>query len=298
VSRPAEAGAPAARKGASEMTQRVLVALVGIPLAVAIVWIGGWPLAVLLMAISALAALEFFNLAEKKGAQPLRAAGAVLAAGFILLVAANRTGIELAGFGAVIAWATIVFATLAIWHRGVEGQPLLSISTTLTGAVYTGGLLSFGFLLRHLPGVQSAAHGAALVFAPVLLTWTSDTFAYFVGRQFGTKKLIPRVSPGKTVQGAMGAVIGTVLVALAYSRVLSGFPLYEMSLAEAALFGLVMSVAAQVGDLAESLLKRDAGVKDSGTLLPGHGGALDRFDSLFFTLPIAYFFIRHWTFGS
>jgi phosphatidate cytidylyltransferase len=293
VSPPAEGG-----RKASELTQRVLVAAVGIPLAIAIVYVGGWAVAVLLMAVSAVAALEFYRLAEKKGAQPLRAAGAVLAAGLVFLVAANRTGVELAGFGAVIAWATLALATLAIWNRGVEGQPLLSISTTLTGALYTGGLLSFGFLLRHLPGVESAMQGTLLVFAPVLLTWTSDTFAYFVGRKWGTRKLIPRVSPGKTVQGSVGALVGTVLVAIAYSRLLAEIPLYGMTILEAALFGLVMSVAAQVGDLAESLLKRDAGVKDSGTLLPGHGGALDRFDSLFFTLPIAYFFIRHWTSGS
>ena len=290
MSRPAEG-----RGGASELTQRIVVALVGIPLAVGIVYLGGWPLAALLMAVAAVAALEFYRLAEKKSAQPMRAAGAVLSAGFVFLVAANRTGVELAGFGAVIAWAVLMLATLAIWNRGVEGQPLLSISTTLTGAVYTGGLLSFGYLLRHLPGVESAAQGTALVFAPVLLTWTSDTFAYFVGRKWGTRKLIPRVSPGKTVQGSVGALVGTLLVALAYSRLLADIPGYEMTLVEAALFGVVISVAAQVGDLAESLLKRDAGVKDSGTLLPGHGGALDRFDSLFFTLPIAYFFIRHWT---
>jgi phosphatidate cytidylyltransferase len=282
----------------SEMAQRVAVAAVGIPIAVGLVYLGGWPLAVLLMAIAALAALEFYRLAAQKGAQALRAHGAVLAAGFVFLTAVNRSGIALAGFAEVIVMATLALATLAIWSRGVEGQPLLSVSTTLTGAIYTGGMLSFGYLLRHMPLVASPAHGAALVFAPVLLTWTSDTFAYFVGRRWGTRKLIPRVSPGKTVQGAAGAVIGTVLVAMAYAHLLARFPAYHMSALQAGLFGLLMSVTAQVGDLAESLFKRDAGVKDSGTLLPGHGGALDRFDSLLFTLPIAYFFIRNWTTGG
>jgi phosphatidate cytidylyltransferase len=282
----------------SEMTQRVAVAAIGIPIAVAVVYVGGWPLALFLMAVSALAALEFYRLAGQKGALPMRAHGAALAASFVFLTAVNRSGVQLAGFGELITLATLALAALAIWNRGVEGQPLLSISTTLTGAVYTGGLLSFGYLLRHLPGVFSPAHGAALVFAPVLLTWTSDTFAYFVGRRWGTRKLIPRVSPGKTVQGALGALAGTVLVSLAYSRLLDHFPVYHMTLVQAALFGILICVAAQVGDLAESLLKRDAGVKDSGTLLPGHGGALDRFDSLLFTLPIAYFFLRNWTTGG
>ena len=282
---------------ASELTKRVAVAAVGIPLALAVVYFGGWPLAGLLMAIAALAASEFYRLCAQKSAQPLVVPGAVLAATFVL-VAALPAANGFAGQWVLLTVATIVIATLAIWTRGVEGQPLLSVSTTIAGAVYTGGLLSFGYLLRHLPAVDSAIHGAALLFAPLLLTWTSDTFAYFVGRQWGTRKLIPKVSPGKTVQGALGAVIGSVIVAVLYSRVLDGFDNYRMGMVQAVVFGVLISVAAQVGDLAESLFKRDAGVKDSGTLLPGHGGALDRFDSLFFTLPAAYFFIRYWSAGG
>ena len=277
----------------SELGKRVGVAAVGIPIAVGVVYLGGWALAALLVAVSVLAALEFYRLVEQKQVAPLRWPGAALAALFVVAAALSEPGRELAGLGLLAVLGTLVLATAAIWMRGVEGQPLLSVSTTLAGSLYTGGLLSFGYLLRHLPGVDDPRHGAALVFAPLLLTWTSDTFAYFAGRMWGTRKLIPRVSPGKTVQGALGAVVGTVAVAVLYARLLDTFPGdYRMDLVVAALFGLLMSVAAQVGDLAESLLKRDAGVKDSGTLLPGHGGALDRFDSLLFTLPLAYFFFR------
>jgi phosphatidate cytidylyltransferase len=280
-----------------ETTQRVLVAAIGIPIAVAVVLLGGWPLAALLMAVAVLAALEFFRMAARKGAQPMPVLGCTLAASFVFLAAASGGGLEGAGFGLLVTLAMLAVASFAIWDRGVEGEPLLSISTTLVGAIYTGGLLSFGHLLRHLPGTVSAWHGTALVFAPVLLTWTSDTFAYFVGRRWGTRKLIPRVSPGKTVQGAVGALAGSVVVAVLYSLVLARFPTYQLGVLQAAVFGALISVAAQVGDLAESLLKRDAGVKDSGTLLPGHGGALDRFDSLLFTLPLAYLFFRHWVGG-
>jgi phosphatidate cytidylyltransferase len=276
----------------SELAQRVLVALVGVPIAIGVVYLGGWVLAALLALVAVIAAYEFYRMAERKGARPLAVAGASLAGGFVGAAAVSGPGGELLGLAVVAVLGTLGLATAAIWARGVEGEPLLSVSTTLAGALYTGGLLSFGYLLRHLPGVDDPRHGAALVLAPVLLTWTSDTFAYFVGRRWGTRKLIPRVSPGKTVQGALGAVVGTVLVALLYARLLDAFPGYRMSLPVAALFGVLISVAAQVGDLAESLLKRDAGVKDSGTLLPGHGGALDRFDSLLFTLPLAYLFLR------
>jgi phosphatidate cytidylyltransferase len=276
----------------TETTQRVLVAAVGIPLAVGVVFLGGWALAALLVVIAALAALEFYRMAVAKGALPLRVLGAGVAALFVVL-AAMDPGAGPVSFGILVTLAMLSIATAAIWTRGVEGQPLLSISTTLTGAVYAG-LLSFGLFLRHLPGNEGAWHGTALVFAPVLLTWTSDTFAYFVGRRWGRNKLIPRVSPGKTVQGAIGAVVGSLLVAIAYAQVLAQFSTYRPTILQAAVLGLVISVVAQVGDLAESLLKRDAGVKDSGTLLPGHGGALDRFDSLLFTLPVAYFFLRYW----
>jgi phosphatidate cytidylyltransferase len=277
----------------SETTTRVLVALVAIPIGVAVVVAGGWALAALLGAIAVAAALEFFRLVEQKGIRPLRLPGGVLAAGFVAVAALDPAGgPDAAAWAPLLLLALLAIPTLAIWTRGIAGEPLLSFSGTLTGALYTGALLSFALFLRHLPGNTGAWHGTALLFAPVLLTWASDTAAYFVGRKWGTKKLIPSVSPGKTVQGAIGAVIGAIVVAIAYSYLLATFPSYHLALWQAVLLGVLVSVASQVGDLAESLFKRDAGVKDSGTLLPGHGGALDRFDSLLFTLPLGYYFFR------
>lgn len=280
----------------SETVQRILVAAVGIPVAAAAVFAGGWWLTALVLAAAALAAMELFRMAARKPARPLAAFGAALAAAYVIAAALAPEAGPGTGFALVTLAGVIGLVTTAIWARGVEGEPLLTTATTLTGAIYTGALLSYGIFLRHLPGTEGAWHGTAIVFAPLLLTWASDTFAYFVGRAWGTRKLIPRVSPGKTVQGAVGAVVGTVLVAIGYRYVLAEFPLYHLSLAEAIAFGVLISVSAQVGDLAESLFKRDTGVKDSGSLLPGHGGVLDRVDSLLFTLPIAYLFFR-WVAG-
>lgn len=275
----------------SETMQRVAVAAVGIPIAAAAVYVGGWLLGVLLAGIAALAARELYRMAERKGARPLARWGSSVAAAWVLLAASRpEAGPSAPLFGALLVLFLLATAAAVIWLRGVEGQPLLSFAVTVLGALYTGGLLSYGIHLRHMPGTVDALHGTALLFAPVLLTWASDTFAYFVGRAFGRRKLIPKVSPGKTVEGALGAVIGTAAVAALYSMLLAQFPAYTLHPVVAVLFGLAISVTAQVGDLAESLLKRDAGVKDSGALLPGHGGALDRFDSLLFTLPIAYYF--------
>jgi phosphatidate cytidylyltransferase len=278
----------------SETAQRVLVAAIGVPIAVGAVFAGGWILASLLAILAALAALELFRMVETKQVVPLRLFGATLAAAFVVLGAvAPARGPNGVGFALLIVVGLLLAAITAIWERGVAGQPLLAVSTTLTGAIYTGGLISFGLFLRHLPFNAGALHGTVLVLFPLVLTWASDTFAYFVGRKWGTHKLIPRVSPGKTVQGALGAVIGTMVVAMAYTFLLARFPTYQIGVLEAALFGIVISVAAQLGDLVESLFKRDAGVKDSGTLFPGHGGALDRLDSLLFTLPVAYIFFRY-----
>lgn len=277
----------------SETLQRTLVAAVGIPIAVGVVYVGGWLLALLLAAIAVLAVLEFYRMAEQKRALPLAPLGAAAAVALVLLAALRVTEATQGEWTWPLVVGLVLLASAAtIWLRGVEGEPLLSLSVTLFGALYTGGLLSFGLLLRHLPGVQGAWHGTALLFAPVVLTWASDTFAYFVGRRWGRRKLIPTVSPGKTVEGSVGALVGTVVVAAAYAWVLGLFASYRLSLVAAVALGVLISVAAQVGDLVESLVKRDAGVKDSGALLPGHGGALDRFDSLLFTLPIAYGFFR------
>jgi phosphatidate cytidylyltransferase len=128
-----------------------------------------------------------------------------------------------------------------------------------------------------------------LVAFPLVLTWSSDIGAYAVGRTLGGRKLIPAVSPGKTVSGALGGLAATVVASWLYVRfVLEPNALLSMRLPAIVLFGIVISVAAQVGDLTESLLKREAGVKDSSHLIPGHGGLLDRLDSLLFVLPVAY----------
>jgi len=124
---------------------------------------------------------------------------------------------------------------------------------------------------------------------PVVLTWASDTGAYFTGRLVGGPKLIPSVSPAKTISGAVGAVVTTVGACAAFVHYLLK-PQAQLAFSPTGLiiFAVCISVTAQIGDLTESLLKREAGVKDSGTLFPGHGGVLDRLDSLFFVLPVTY----------
>ena len=275
---------------ASETATRTAVAAVGIPIAVAAMYFGGWVLAALLALCAALAARELFQMARRKRALPLDSIGLAGVVGLVALAAVDPArGVDTPLLTIALVLVVLAALTASIWRRGVQGEPLLSVAVTIMGAVYPA-LLMFALFLRHLPLVVSPLHGTAILLFPVVLTWLSDTFAYFAGRLWGKKKLIPKVSPGKTVAGSLGAVIGTPLAAVGYSILLQRFPTWQMGMVEALVFGVLVSVAAQVGDLAESLLKRDVGVKDSGRLLPGHGGALDRFDSLFFTLPLGYAF--------
>lgn len=279
---------------ASELSKRVAVAAVGIPLAVLVLYIGGWVLALVLAAIAAGGAAEVYRLARQRSVRPLTAIGVVAAALPVILTVAVADPVA-AALHLFVA-TSLLTAACAIFLRGVGGAPLTATAVTVFGALLTGGTLMYAMLLRELPVASDtrwdAWVGPALLAFPITLTWMSDTFAYFGGRRFGRRKLIPAVSPGKTVEGAISSVIGGTIVGALYAQLIFGAWLgVPLSPLVGALIGLLISPVAQIGDLAESLLKREAGVKDSGTLLPGHGGVLDRFDALFFTIPITYWLL-------
>lgn len=281
---------------ASELTRRVAVSAIGVPLAVVTLYIGGWILAVVLAAIAAAGAGEFYRLARQRGVRPFAAAGAILAAAPVLLTMV--TAEPEAWAWRVFVAAALLIAAAAIFRRGVAGTPLTVMAVTVFAALFTGGTLLYAMLLRMTPVPAASAEwsawvGPALLAFPFTLTWMGDTLAYFGGRRFGRRKLIPAVSPAKTVEGALSGVIGTTIVGALYAHFIFGIWLdVPVSAVVGGLIGLVVSPIAQIGDLAESLLKREAGVKDSGTLLPGHGGVLDRFDALFFSIPVTYWLLQ------
>jgi len=273
----------------SELRARVLSAVVAIPLAVGLVYAGGPALAVLLAALGAAAARELYGLAAKRGVRPLSAIGVPLAAALPLVVHVHRSGGWINNPGTTAAVVFVALLGAVLFSRGVGESPLACMAVTTFGVLYTGGLLSFGYLLRHHQWTVTAASGAALVGLPVVITWMSDIGAYAVGKTLGRAKLMPSVSPGKTWAGLVGALVVSALTAVAYDIwILRPYAQLTLGWSGAILFGLVVSIAGQVGDLVESLLKREAGVKDSGRFLPGHGGALDRLDSLLFALPVSY----------
>jgi phosphatidate cytidylyltransferase len=264
-----------------------LFALVGAPLTIALIYFGGWILAAALGAISALGAWELYRMAREAGHEPMENAGIVLAAIVPLMVHATYLGV----FRVTVTVGVLLFLALAagvIWARGTQRKPLVSLAITVTGVIYPA-LVTYMYPIRYHDYAIDARAGTLLLMLPIALTWATDTGAYFVGRSMGRHKLIPSVSPAKTIEGAVGGVAIAVIAAWLYVTFLLR-PFAQLSMLPVGLtvFAIIVSCVGQVGDLAESLFKRDAGVKDSSKLLPGHGGILDRFDSLLFVLPVAY----------
>ena len=279
---------------------RVAVAAVGIPLVLALAYLGGWYLAVPLAAFAAWGAHELFRFSAKREVRAIEPVGVALSAALVLLAAWRPAFAAFAPWAlAALAVGALLAVLEAMRSRGPQGRPLGSAAVTLFGAVYVGLALAFVPLLHALPTARgwatpdgAAWAGLIAVALPLAATWIGDAAAYFAGTAWGRgrRRLAPAISPNKSWVGFWAALAGAGAAALLWAvvarRFLPGLALEPM-LAVGAL-GATLGVAAVVGDLVESLLKREAGVKDSGTFFPGHGGVLDRMDSLIFTVPTAY----------
>jgi phosphatidate cytidylyltransferase len=175
----------------------------------------------------------------------------------------------------------------ALLSRTPAEKPLEAVAVTVLAVAYTSALPTFLIVIRHAEFPERSWPAAWLVFFPLVVTWVCDTAAMFGGRILGGPKLAPTISPGKTRSGAAMGVLGGVLVAPIFSAAVFPRVGLEIPLWQLVSIAGVLSVIGQAGDLAESLFKRQAGVKDSSQLIPGHGGVLDRFDSLYFVIPVA-----------
>jgi len=289
------------------MLVRLLTALVGIPLAVVLVFFpGGIPFAVAMGAISVLGVMEFYKGVRKIGARPVEWAG-VLAVLFFVFSARTFSYADRTTVGAMFPTALTLLLILSFCVELIrrERAPILNVGSTVFGAIYVGWLISHLVVLRGvwLVGLTPVPHtvtvgpyhpeiGACLVMLTFLGTWACDTGAYFIGRAFGKTKLAPRLSPNKTWEGAAGGFVSSIVV-----TTIAGYVIH-LPLAHCLALGALFGVLTQLGDLSESSIKRELDIKDFGTMVPGHGGILDRFDSLLFTGPVAYYyavlFLNHW----
>lgn len=283
-----DAAAPSPARSSS--TTRVLTALVALPLVVAATWAGGYAFAAFVVAICVLAQAEFYALCRAAGTNPMTRLG--LVAGGLLAARAIWPPAETLGIAVVVA------ALCTVPFRDERSHPVLDLAATAGGIVYPTLLLAMLLPLRldaarafDGDALARGGEGFWLTMAVMTLVFATDTVAYYTGRAFGKHPLAPKVSPKKTVEGSIGGALGAVAAAAAFkaSGVLPSVPWGAMLLA-----ALAAGIVSQLGDLAESRLKRAAGVKDSGHLLPGHGGFLDRFDAMLVAVPLAYVVFALW----
>ena len=275
-----------------------MVSIIGIPIVLGLLYSGNWVLGVPLSVLAAMGTQEVYRLAAHTGVDAFRLTGATGAAALVLAGTWQGT------FAAFAPWALIVVGTvmlislmLAVMNRGATGGPLGAVSVTMAGCLYCGFSLSFVPLTLMFPAAEGWGEttgapwlGVAVIALPLAITWIGDAVAFFAGSRWGEHKLAPSISPNKTWLGSWSGLGATIAVGILWyfvtSPYLVGMPINSFLMA--GLVGAVLGMSAQVGDLVISVFKREAGVKDTGTIFPGHGGVLDRIDSIAFTVPISF----------
>jgi phosphatidate cytidylyltransferase len=273
------------------MVMRFVSGLIGIPLMVILVFTGGgFPFVLGIGAISIIGLIEFYNGVRKTGADPQSWVG--IASVFLFLLAA-RSEFSQAGFSLPGVLTIFVIATIIVELIRPKRSPIRNLGSTFLGVIYVGWLFSFLIAInsiKHGPGISilrwHVALGGWLVLYVSFVVWASDTSAYLIGRKWGKHKLAPMLSPGKSWEGFFAGITGSVIMSVLMSRPL------DISVSNAVALGVGIGIAGVVGDLAESAMKRDLGLKDFGAILPGHGGVLDRFDGLLFAAPLFYYYVK------
>ncbi len=247
-----------------------------------------WTMALEVLTIGILGLNEFYNLAFRKGIRPSKATG--ILCGFLLFCASFAFDERLYAdtLTLLILYTLIVF----IFRKSYHVSTFIDSGVTILGYLYIAFLFSFIILLRKPTapvaiGPWHLEQGAVCVMFLVFATSFSDIGAFFVGKFLGKHKLCPGISPGKTVEGSIGGIAAALLTSGLWGY-FTGIPIIHC-----AILGVLIGISAQIGDLWESILKRDVAVKDSGDIIAGHGGILDRFDSLFITSPVAYLYFKY-----
>ncbi|MCD6567264.1 MAG: phosphatidate cytidylyltransferase [Dehalococcoidia bacterium] len=273
------------------LKQRIVCAVVGVPLLVLVTWFGHLWFGLFVAAVVLAGTLEFYQVTISPS----------------VLTQGNLINRSLIYFG--LLWSMLVAMAPLIFHCTVVNflpaimtfAVLISLIWVLfqnpregafpkwawlvAGVVYVGWMLSYWMNLRIMDG------GRDWVYLALFTAFANDTGAFFIGRKWGRHRLAPSISPGKTWEGASGGLLSAVLTAVVVAMILNSISVLPVEYWQVILIGCLISVFAQLGDLVESMLKRNAGVKDTGKFLPGHGGILDRFDSLIFVGPVVYYYV-------
>src|SRR4030043_792244 len=266
------------------LRHRVITAAVGIPVIIFAIWFGDPWFTVLIAAAALAGAYEFYHMANFDRREPLLYLGLLWTLALVLSSQYKSPDVL-----PIVVTAVMLISLISLLYRRSGEEAFRNWAWTIVGALYVGWMLSYWLRLRGLE------YGQNWVYLAMLTTFANDTGAYFIGRARGKHKLAPAVSPAKTWEGAMGGLMSAVLAAIVIAMVLElisvkvGAP-FVFRYWQIMLLGFLVGLFAQLGDLIESLLKRNVGVKESGNLLPGHGGILDRFDSLIFVGAVIYYY--------
>lgn len=265
---------------ATNLTQRVAVGAVFGPLFLGVFWVGGLALLVVLCVLVGAGTFEFYRMQQEKGLQPWVIPG--VAASLLWCGA-----VYLYGVGPLVIPLAVLIVLIVLTGSGFGGDFFANAESTFVGILYVGVLASFAYQVRS-ESFDGITHNQTAAFAILILLaiWISDVAGYFAGRAFGKRHPFPDISPGKTEAGYIGGIVGSVGLIIAASTQLE-----YLSLAHGIGLGIVVGLGAPFGDLVESMIKRDAGVKDASAVIPGHGGVLDRFDSFLFVYPLVYVYL-------
>jgi len=275
------------------LKKRFITALVGIIIIVPIIWYGEPWFTILLVICGALGTFEFYRLVNTAKVPPLTYFGIIWT--ILLIISRNselrtfvNSYLDTTLLIPLIVTSAIILPLIWLVLRPRESESFASWVWTIAGIIYIGWLLGYFVSIRGIDSENSEV-GRNWVFFTLFTTFASDSTAFFIGRAFGKRRLAPLISPGKTWEGAIAGVIGAIILSLLFTL---PTPLkVNLSWAQAIALGLVVSVMGQLGDLAKSLFKRNMGAKDSSQLMPGHGGFLDRMDSIVFAGVVVYYFL-------
>ena len=267
------------------LRHRIATAGVGLPVVVLAVWFGRPWFAILVGAAALACTYEFYRMASLDRREPLMYLGLAWSLALVLSPHYHDSYPYLLPLAITAAILTSLLCSL---RRRRKEKAFHDWAWVTGGAFYVGWMLSYWLSLR---GLQPLEAGRNWVYLALLTTFANDTGAYFIGRARGKHRLAPAISPAKTTEGALGGLACSIIAAIAIATVLNLLAPFSFAYWQIILLGLIIGVFAQLGDLVESLLKRNTGLKQSGGLLPGHGGVLDRFDSLIFVGPLAYYYV-------
>jgi|SRR5690554_314168 len=259
------------------MYKRILTSVIGIPLLILIISLGGVPLLVSLIIVTSIGLYELYKTYK------------ITNKIYILIEIIISIGLLLVMFlfkDFILPYLIIIFIFQYIY------QLFTRTPSFEDGLLGFSGIIYISLPLGHILLFDKMMYGNYLVWLVFIIAWSTDTFAYFTGIYLGKNKLYPSISPKKTIEGSIGGIVGSLIICIIYGMYLNIIHDISISLLHFVILGIITSIISQFGDLTASLIKRNYGVKDFGNIFPGHGGVLDRFDSILFTAPIVYYYIN------